>query len=116
MCNLESVDNTMGFWIEVNQDTELTVEGLYPSTVSIPLYTGWNLISYPGEVATSVPVALSSISEKYEKVFSYRAGETNPWKVYDISVPPWVNDLDTLEPGFGYWIYITQDCILVVTN
>jgi hypothetical protein len=115
--DLQYIDSTMGIWIEVNQDTELTVGGLFPSTLSIPLCVGWNLISYGGDEAKPVAEALSSISGKYEKVYSYRADDiTDPWKVYDVSVPPYVSDLVTMEPGFGYWIYVRENCTLVVTN
>jgi uncharacterized repeat protein (TIGR02543 family) len=114
---LQYVDSAMGLWIVSNQDTEFTVQGLCPSALSTPLCVGWNLISYAGEQAKPVAEALSSISGKYETVYSYRAEDTtDPWKVYDPSVPSYVNDLDTMEPGFGYWIYITENCTLVVTN
>ena len=115
--DLEYIDSAMGIWIEAKQDTELTVEGLFPSSLSIPLCAGWNLISYGGEQAKPVAEALSSISGKYERVYSYRADDiTDPWKIYDISVPSYVNDLTTMEPGLGYWIYINENCTLAINN
>ena len=61
--------------------------------------------------------ALSSISGKYEKVYSYRADDVaDPWKIYDVSVPAYVNDLVTMEPGLGYWVFIKENCALVVNN
>ena len=115
--DLQYVDGAMGIWIEATQDTEITVEGLFPSSLSIPLCAGWNLISYAGDQAKPVEEALSSISGKYERVYSYRADDiTDPWKIYDVSVPSWVNDLTTMEPGLGYWIYINENCTLAINN
>jgi len=40
-------------------------------------------------------------------VYGYAAAdEADPWKVYDINVPGWVNDLTALEYGQGYWINV----------
>jgi hypothetical protein len=36
----------------------------------------------------------------------------DPWKVYGVGAPGWVNDLAALEYGQGYWIYVTQDVTL----
>jgi len=113
--DLQYVDGAMGIWIKAGQDTELTIEGLFPSTSSIPLCAGWNLISYAESEAKPVAEALSSISGKYERVYSYRADDiTDPWKLYDVSVPSYVNDLLTMGPGLAYWIYIRESCTLNV--
>jgi hypothetical protein len=75
------------------------------------------MIAYAGEQAKPVAEALSSISGKYDRVYSYRAEDTvDHWKVYDVSVPSYVNDLVTMEPGLGYWVYIKENCTLVINN
>jgi hypothetical protein len=115
--DLQYVDNTTGIWIKVKQDTELNISGTFPSTTNIPLCIGQNMISYTGNQAKSIADALSSISGKYGKIYGYQADDTSdPWKIYDPSVPPYVNDLTTIEPGFGYWINVDQNCTLVVNN
>ena len=115
--DLNYIDSAMGVWIEAKEDTELTLSLNFPLALSIPLCTGWNLISYPGSQAKALGDALSSISGQYEKVLAYKAADlSDPWKIYDISVPSYVNDLTTLEPGLGYWIYIKQNCTLIVNN
>jgi hypothetical protein len=115
--NLQYVDNTMGIWLQVKQDTELDISGTFPSTTNIPLCVGQNLISYTGNQAKPVTDALSSISGKYEKIYGYQANDTSdPWKIYDPSAPPYVNDLTTIEPGFGYWINVNENCTLIVNN
>ena len=115
--DLQYVDSAMGLWIEVDEDVELPTQGLFSATLSIPLCVGWNLISYAGEQAKPVAEALSSISGKYDRVYSYRADDpADPWKIYDVSVPSYVNDLVTLQPGVGYWIHVSENCTLVINN
>ena len=115
--DLNYIDAAMGVWIEAKEDTELSLSLNFPLTLSIPLCTGWNLISYPGSQAKALTEALSSISGLYEKVLAYKAADlSDPWKMYDIAVPSYVNDLTILEPGLGYWIYVKQNSTLIVNN
>jgi hypothetical protein len=87
--------------------------GIYAvlASVQIPLEAlGWNLVAYPLADSQAVTTALHSITGSYSLVYGYYASDpTDPWKVYAPSgVPPYVNDLQTLEPGRGYWISATQ--------
>ena len=115
--DLQYVDRTTGIWIKMKQDTELNVSGTFSITTNIPLCNGSNMVSYTGSQAKPVVEALSSISGKYNKVYGYKATDpSDPWKIYDPSLPPYANDLTTLEPGFGYWINVGQNCTLSVNN
>jgi hypothetical protein len=82
--------------------------GLYAliATVDIPLYVpGWNLFSYPVPESRPVAEALAAIEGQYTTVYGYDSQDpANPWKVYSVSAPDWVNDLKTLDFGRGYWI------------
>ncbi len=115
--DLTQINNTKGLWLWATQNATWTVNGSWPASTSIPLKTGWNLIGYPGQIAKSVPDALAPIAGKYTKVWAYDAfDDTDKWKVYDTSLPPFLNDLAQFQPGRGYWVYVTQDCTLTVTN
>jgi hypothetical protein len=115
--DLETVDGTMGLWISMKGNGNLSLPGPFPSTSSIPLYTGWNLIAYGGDQPRPVAEALSSISGKYEKVSCYQArNSADPWKEYVPGAPPASNDLVDMEPGLGYWVLVNQNCNLVVNN
>jgi hypothetical protein len=87
-------------------------EGLYVlmSSLEIPLYgPGWNNFAYPVQGTRPVTEALLSISGYYTTVYGYDATDTtDPWKVYDVTVPDWVNDLSVLEFGHGYWINVSE--------
>ena len=94
--------------------------GLYAllSSIEIPLYgPGWNPIIYPAQGSKLVAEALASINDSYGIVYGTVLTETaDPWKVYAVNVPMWVNDLATLDFGKTYWISVTQAITLQVTG
>jgi hypothetical protein len=87
-------------------------EGVYAlmASVKISLYgPGWNLFAYPVHATQPVSDALLSIQDYYTTVYGYEPTDTtDPWKVYDTGVPTYVNDLEVLEFGKGYWINVSQ--------
>jgi hypothetical protein len=87
-------------------------EGVYAlmASVKIPLYgPGWNNFAYSVHVTQPVSEALLSIQGYYTTVYGYEPTDTtDPWKVYDTGVPTYVNDLEVLEFGKGYWINVSQ--------
>ena len=107
--SLAVLDNTMGFWINMKKDVTLTVTGTQPTDTNIALYEGWNLIGYPARNGVAIPDALTAIDDKYDLILAYKAFDTeDPWKLYDPDAPNYANDLATMAPGWGYWIYITE--------
>ena len=71
------------------------------SSISIPLTSGWNLISVPIQPAnTAIGTVLNGISGSYTIVWAYMNGV---WKLYDPSDPEG-STLTTMEAGAGYWI------------
>ena len=116
---LVSMNAYQGFWIYITGtlDRVFTVAGL-PATTNINVYTGaggWNLIGYPSSDSDALPAALSSLGTDYTLVYAYHASDsTDPWKLHDRSAPPYANDLVSMEPGWGYWIKVTANHVLVV--
>ena len=111
---LHAVGATGGYWIQMNFPDTLTLSGIHPLSTSITLCPGWNMIGYPSLAVRPVGDALASISGKYNLVRQYRAGEPSPWKTYNPGVPPNLNTLKDMEPGYGYWIYMTQSATLII--
>ncbi len=114
-------------WIELdtNLDTYFNMasapsqgEGVYAllASVRLPLYgPGWNLIAYPVQTTQPVTQALLSVSGHYTTVYGYEA-DSAAWLVYDVTAPEWVNTLEALEFGHGYWIQATADITLYLTG
>jgi len=84
----------------MNQDYNLTVQGIPANNVS--LIPGWNLVGYNSRTPKNITEAMLSINGKYTSVWMY---ENNLWRFYDLNGLPFLNNLETLRPGYGYWIY-----------
>jgi len=113
---LLTLDERTPFWIDMSETGTLTLDGLLPIYTEQELVTGWNLVGYPASDPRTVPNALTSIASKYTKLMRYEAGQSNPWKRYATDMPPWANTLTQVAPGWGYWIYVTEDCTLSILN
>lgn len=91
-------------------------QGIYALMVSIEITLhgpGWNLFSYPVQGTKPITEVLQSIAGSYTTVYSYEPTDaSDPWKIYDVNVPGWVNDLHTLRFGRGYWIRATESITL----
>ncbi|NTU85256.1 MAG: hypothetical protein HGA45_38860, partial [Chloroflexales bacterium] len=93
--------------------------GLYALMASyrVPLReVGWNLIAYPIPGKRAVAQALVSIAGLYTTLYGYASADSDPWKVFDIDAPEWVNDLRELEFGSGYWIRVTDQATLYISG
>jgi RHS repeat-associated protein len=115
--DLTAITPAKGFWLEGQGSAALPEGGPEPTTTSIPLCLGWNLIGYPAGSARPVATALASIAGKYIRLFGFDPTDSaDPWEVYDVGVPSWANDLTELRPGRGYWIYVTEATTLTISN
>jgi len=111
--DLAQVNERMGLWAHTSAPLTLTVSGRAPFSTTIPLVEGWNLVGYPGLVTRPITEALASIAGKYNLVQTYDAAESR-WLTYDVSMPPFLNDLTEMVPGKGYWLVVTEDCVWTV--
>lgn len=114
--DLTAIDHRIGFWIHMTAAAILTVSGSKPVSTTIRLCEGWNLIGYPLKHALPVAGVLNTIAGKYTHVFAYDATRASgePWDAYDVTTPAWANDLQLMEPGRGYWIYVIEETDLVI--
>ena len=80
------------------------------------LYPGWNLISICLDTENSdILSVLSPIAGLYRSVWAYDAA-SGEWERYIPDGPTFLNNLDTMEPGRGYWIDMMDEAILTVTG
>jgi hypothetical protein len=75
----------------------------------IPLKQGWNLVGYNCLTAQPIEEALSSIDGSYNSVWTYDSIDRE-WRKYIVDGPAFLNDLETMDPGKGYWVNVTVDC------
>ena len=113
---LDTLNESQGFWINMNVADNLIVTGTAPTETSIAMYSGWNLVGYPSIDNRSLPDGLSlngipAGELKVVMVFHAMDG-VDPWKMYDhtlAGVAPYVNDLDEMTPGWGYWVELDSN-------
>lgn len=77
-----------------------------PISPYISLNSGWNLIGHTSTSPISVSSALVSIDGKYSHLLSYSSKDG--WKMY-LNGNPSLQEFTSLEPGKGYWIFMTQN-------
>jgi hypothetical protein len=106
-CSLDTVNNRVVAALDHLTEFGLLGERSQPALLS--LIPGWNLIALPRRPANDSPAAvLAPIAGQYTAVYAYDACDVaDPWKKYDPTAPPFVNDLTSIDVQHGYWIQAT---------
>lgn len=101
-----------GYWVYNNASTVVTQNLTYKAMAgpnvppSMMLKAGWNLIGHTSTESMPLSSALISINGKYSHLLTYSPG--SGWKMYIVGNPA-LQEFNVLEPGRGYWIFMTQD-------
>jgi len=104
--DLTDINRTMGLWLNMKNSCNLSIIGAVPESTDIALYEGWNLVGFPSLATNSPNVALNGIG--WQAVQHYDAYDLNdPWKHNSTKKPDWLNELKEMQPGCGYWVYVT---------
>ncbi|MFQ6059827.1 MAG: hypothetical protein ACE5KV_00830 [Thermoplasmata archaeon] len=103
---LRRINHTVGFWVNVTSDSNLTVAGLVPMSTSIPLMVGWNLVGFPSLGRTyTVAYLKAETGTTHVEAFDWNA---SPYLLKDMQ------NSDFLKAGHGYWVYIPNEIIWTV--
>ena len=104
---LQTLDQTMGFWIDVTSSSAvtLTINGVAPAQTSIALASGWNLVGFPSS-RTGVTVGAVKAATGATAVVGY--GPDGPGYTRTMA------DTESLAAGKGYYIYVTTPTVWVV--
>jgi 1,4-alpha-glucan branching enzyme len=89
-----------GYWLKFNSAQTLTITGDPILAESIAVTAGWNLIG-----AISTPIAASSVGSSMPGMI------TGNFFTFSGSYAP----ADSLRPGNGYWVKVTQDGQLILS-
>ena len=101
---LWNMNHTMGLWVNVTEDSNLTAAGVVPVQTTIHLYEGWNLVSFP------------SFNSSYT-VYDVKMMGAMRMEGYD-PLPPHhlrvLADAEVLQAGYGYWVKVQADADWIV--
>jgi predicted GH43/DUF377 family glycosyl hydrolase len=103
--SLLAIGPAAGFWVRTSAPGALVTIGRV-ANLSIPLTAGWNLVAFPYHEMRSVGETLAGI----------------PWDRVECSDPSSQTLLqefaarDALNPGQGFWVHVTSDCIWTASN
>lgn len=101
------INHKNGYYVDMTISDHLVTAGKVATSVDISLKTGWNLVGFPSLTNLLRDDALSSIAGKYNKVEYYDTGLDKEVRL---------SDTDFMEPGLGYWIHTTDNCVWTITN
>ncbi|MCK4457463.1 MAG: exo-alpha-sialidase [Thermoplasmata archaeon] len=93
---LWSVNHTLGIWVNVTSDSNLTVAGMVPAQTTIHLMGGWNLVGFPSFNST---YTVSSLKTSAGVVRVEAFDSASP--PHHLRIP---NDTEPMQLGYGYWI------------
>jgi len=102
--DLETIDNTMGIWINGNTDAMVSTGPMLGPT-GITLKTGWNLVGYP-TLNDSVMAQDAFWGTGADSIEKYDAA--NPYLISEVS-PTYI-----MQPGEAYWVHVPADTVWVV--
>jgi len=103
---LITINPEKGYWIKMIENVNLITTGTLPTSVNYNLKQGWNLISYPSITIQNLTTALSEVNGTYTSIFAFIDGN---WSSYSPEKPEFLNTLQTMIPGYGYWVKANDD-------
>ncbi|MBD3183726.1 T9SS type A sorting domain-containing protein [Candidatus Poribacteria bacterium] len=78
--------------------------------LSLRLYSGWNMVSLMCQNTISIEELEASLEGNLISIWFYNAPNSQ-WLRYFSAGPSFINNMDKLFPGFGYWINVKYDCV-----
>ncbi len=103
---LWKMNQTMGIWVNVTKDSNLTAAGIIPAQTTIHLHKGWNLVSFPS-FNPSYTVSDMRMDSGAVSVEGY-----DPLPPYSLRV---LGDGEVLQAGYGYWARVEADTAWTIT-
>lgn len=104
--DLWNVNHTMGLWINVTKESNLTVAGVVPINTSIQLSSGWNLVSFPSFNSTY------AVADLRADTGAVRVEGFDSLPSYYLRV---LGDAETLQAGYAYWTGVQADIVWTVS-
>jgi parallel beta-helix repeat protein len=102
---LWELDHTLGIWVNVTRNSNLTVAGAVPAETAMHLFEGWNLVSFPSFNTTY------TIADLKAEIGATRV------EGYDLGPPYFLRvlgNVEVLQAGYGYWVKVDIDVDWIV--
>ncbi len=97
---LDFLDYFHGYWIKVGSDCDVDLCGPpIPLDQTIPISTGWNLVSYWPEQQLPIEVAFMSMYHDLQVALGFDGAG-----LVHLPGDPVHSTLTALDPGHGYWV------------
>ncbi|MFQ5885243.1 MAG: NosD domain-containing protein, partial [Thermoplasmata archaeon] len=104
---LEQINHTMGVWINVTEESNLTVAGVVPAQTTIHLHVGWNLVGFPSfDSAYTVSDLKATVGSTRVEGF-----DTQPPHYLRVLV-----EAEILQAAYGYWIKVEADMVWTIDD
>jgi len=96
--SLTEFEYGQAYLVKANSAFSISVEGVAPTSTTISLKAGWNLLGYPKTTEANASNVLSGIAGKYTELKDLSSSQT------------------TLKPGKGYYIKMNSDASVTIEN
>ncbi len=96
--SLSEMRTGYGYLLKAKNAVTFTIEGTLAENVSIPLKQGWNMIGYPFPQSQSTTEVLSDVWNSTDQI-----------KDFDGFLNRFSGDLNEMQAGKGYYIYVESD-------
>jgi hypothetical protein len=100
------IENGVGYFVHVMQDTNFTVTGMPIEAVSVPLHVGWNIIGWYHEYVTKAESLGTNITS-CDTVTMWNASKQK-YVGHPVGTP--VSNFDIMM-GMGIFVHVTTDSI-----
>ena len=105
---LSTLEDGYGYWVKVAADDTLRVEGeSLPAGMMPQLDAGWNLVAYTAQGAATPSAVFADLLAADE--LEYVTGFDGGVQFFDPAGLPFLNSLNVMQNGFGYWVKTVAD-------
>ena len=106
---LTTMEDGLGYWIYATVADTLTIHGTEAAhpCPGYPVLIGWNMVGFTSTTDMALVTYLASVAGNYSVVYRWNA-DTGTWSWW----MPSTSNFDTMNPGYGYWLYMNDDGII----
>jgi len=105
--NLYKMDTGVGYWIKMDRQGTLDIQGTELVSTAITLIGGkWNLVGYNSLDPKNAKDCMSNVEGDINSVWSY-----DPDTGWSTHIPYKLSNVKAMKPGCGYWMEVDRDCI-----